>query len=106
MLDLKNDGGLITYRRDGQEYCLGYLFHSPQHGTFDPTLGKVDVSPEVAAEHNRLLSECELTGLDDNCQVGQGGMFYLRRQDDKPVVMTWMGELVAEDVTVRGKTIS
>ena len=105
MLEFNNDGGLITFRRDGRDHCLGYLLHAPPHGTFDADLGKVDVSPDVAEEHNRVLSACELDGLDKNCQVGQGGLFYLRLHDGKPAIRTWTGDLVTEDVTVRGRAI-
>ena len=38
--------------------------------------GTVHCTAEEAKEHNRVLDEAMLKGLDDNCQVGQCGTFY------------------------------
>ena len=105
MSELQNDGGLITYRRGGRLHCLGYLFHVPQRGTFDASLGKVAIGPEAADKHNRVLSAGELAGLDDNCRVGQVGTFYLRMRNERAIITTWIGDLVTETVTVRGTSI-
>jgi len=70
-----------------------------------PMAGWRSLTKEQVEEHNRLLSEAELLGLDQNCQVGQHGTFYLRKE---PVlsVITWMGVLVSDRVVVHGQTIT
>lgn len=77
---LRNLGSLITYRDTGSEHCLGYLLSFEGHGVFDPDLGRIEVTPEEANAHNRALSQAEIQGLDQNCQVGQGGYFYLKER--------------------------
>jgi hypothetical protein len=65
---------LITIRETGQ--CLGDLFHAQGKGTFCPDNGKVPVGKEAADVHNKALDEAKLEGLDERCEIGQGGMFY------------------------------
>ena len=98
-LELKNDRGLLVNARSNT--VLGYLFEFSGGGVFSPD-GKVQVTAEAAAAHNNLLSQGEILGLDQNCQVGQRGTFYYRAGS----VVTWMGELVSNDVTVRGRVIT
>lgn len=75
---LENLGSLITYTLDGQSLMLGSLMDFKEKGVWDARWGKVPVTPEQAAEHNRLLDEALLEGLDNRCDVGQGGYFYVR----------------------------
>jgi hypothetical protein len=56
--------------------CLGALWYAEGHGCYDPTHGRVDVTKEEAEIHNRELDTAMLAGLDNQCQVGQGAMFY------------------------------
>ena len=56
--------------------CLGALWYAEGHGCYDPTYGRVDVTKEEAEIHNRELDQAMLAGLDNQCQVGQGAMFY------------------------------
>lgn len=99
---INHRGSLLTYHRDGQETCLGYLFNFPGKGVYDPNLGKVDVSVKDANVHNRCLSEAEIKGLDEACEIGQWGVFYFNREE--MAVKTWMGVAVArnEDVEYHG----
>jgi len=97
-----NLGSLITYMQDGVEYCLGDLMHFQERGVFDPTLGLVDITPEDAQTHNRLLDEARIAGLDKNCEVGQGGTFYWSPERG---VTTFIGTKVA-DFKLRGKVIT
>ena len=48
----------------------------------------------------------EVKGLDECCQVGQGGMFYLSRKDGGTKVSTWTGTEVSSDVTVRASIVT
>jgi len=95
---MKIDNGMIML---DDEHCAGYLFDFTGHGIFGPD-GKLDVTAEQAETHNRLLSEAELLGLDQNCQVDQYGTFYYTNSK----VTTWLGTVVSEDMTVHGKTIT
>lgn len=103
--ELKNKGSVITYRDGRTERCLGYLFHSPEHGTYEPTLGRVDVTREEVDVHNKLLSEALIQGLDERCSVGMGGTFYCVRAGSTGRVTTWTGEVVSDDVEVRGNSV-
>lgn len=105
-LVLLHRGSLLTYMDGKSECCLGYLFHAEGHGTFDPTHGKVDVSKEEAETHNKLLSEAEIKGLDEACQVGQGGIFYLGNKEDKRVVHTFTGDVVTDHIVLHGSSIT
>jgi hypothetical protein len=73
---LENKGSLITYKDNGQDVCLGALWYAEGHGCYDPTHGRVDVTKEEAEIHNRELDKAMLAGLDNQCQIGQGAMFY------------------------------
>lgn len=98
-MELENLGSLITIKDTNN--CLGYLMDFKDKGVY-ATHGKVDVSPEDASTHNRLLDEAMLKGLDDNCQVGQGGSFYTGQNDNgRTVIKTFMGTLVSADTSVK-----
>src|SRR5215475_11387996 len=103
-MQLENIGSLITYKDDGgNDVCLGYLFNFTGHGVFSPD-GKVEVSPEDADTHNKLLDEGMLLGLDNNCQIGQHGTFYYTNKS----VHTWCGAIVADSshTSVNGVSIT
>ena len=76
------------------------------HGVYEPTLGRVDVTPQEADAHNTALSRAEIDGLDNNCRVGMGGAFYLGASGGKSIIRTFIGDLVAEDVTARGRGVT
>ena len=96
----------MTYADDGREHCFGYLLGFPGHGIFEPTFGRLKVSTREAKTHNELLSQGEIAGLNQNCAVGMGGMFYTRKQDGRTIVTTWLGEEVSRDVQVNGNVIT
>ena len=106
-IQLLNVGSLITYKDGDTERCLGDLMHFDGHGVFDPSLRRVDVSPEDAKVHNKCLDEAKLQGMDKNCAVGQCGTFYVGRDPDgKCVVRTFSGTLVSSDVSVIGRSLT
>ncbi len=104
--DILNRGSLMTYQDDGTERCFGYLFDFPGHGVFEPTFGKLAVSPEEAKTHNQCLSQGEIEGLDKNCTVGLGGMFYTRKDTGHTSVVTWLGQEVSREVQVRSRVLT
>lgn len=119
-------GSLIMVR--GEERCLGYLIHRDDKGwTYDSEYGRVDVSKEHAEIHNKELTKALLQGLDETCEVGQYGTFYLHepkqqqaatveltgsniaaeanlptQPDAKWLVKTFTGEVVSDDVSLHG----
>lgn len=101
-----NRGSLLTYQQAGREHCFGYLFEFPGRGIYDPTFGRLEVTPEEARIHNQLLSQAEIKGLDENCARGLGGRFYTKQQDGHPVVVTWLGEEVSREVCLRGSVLT
>src|ERR1039458_5568344 len=103
---LDNLGSLITYRDEGKDRCLGYLLSTEPWGVCDSTFGKVDVTPEQAAIHNKLLDEASLLGLDEGCEVGQGGTFYATTEDGRPVVRTWIGTLISDQCQKEGRSLT
>ena len=99
-MTIRNDGGLLI--DEGRGCCVGFLFNFEGHGIFSPD-GRVEaITPEQAETHNKLLSEALITGLDTNCEVGQGGTFYYSPTKG---VTTWVGTLVSNNVTVHGQSI-
>lgn len=94
---IEHRGSMLTYKnKEGDDQCLGYLLVSPEHGIFDATVGKVDVTAEEADTHNRLLDEALIRGLDETCEVGQHGMFYRSKDEQGRIeVRTWLGTHVA-----------
>ena len=99
-------GSLMTYPEQGRERCFGYLFNFAGHGVFEPTFGKLEVTAEDAKTHNQLLSQAEIEGLDQNCAVGLGGLFYTHKENGRTVVATWLGEVVSHGVRVHGNVIT
>jgi hypothetical protein len=102
MITIVNRGSLMTIA--GTNTCLGYLMNFTGHGIYEPSLGKVDVTPEEADVHNKLLSQAEIDGLDKNCQVGQYGRFYF--SPSKKTVQTFIGTVVSDNVIIHGQSIS
>lgn len=99
----KNDGGML-FHSEGE--IFGHLVHFKGRGVYDPTHGQVDVDPELVATHNDILDEAYIKGLDESCEIGQGGFFYLGEDESEhPVVKTFTGKVVTDDVTVKGRTI-
>lgn len=107
-MKLLHKGSLITFQPEGggNEQCLGYLMHFEGRGVYEPSFGRVDVTPREADAHNAALSRAEIEGLDNNCRVGMGGTFYLGASGDKSVIRTFIGDLVADDVTARGRGVT
>ena len=99
-------GSLLTYRDNDSERCFGYLMDFPGRGVFVPKFGKLDVLPEEAHTHNQLLSQAEIDGLDQNCGVGLGGMFYTKKTEGRTIVATWFGQEVSREVQVRGPVLT
>jgi hypothetical protein len=104
--EVLNRGSLLTYQDSGQERCFGYLFEFPGHGIFEPTFGKLEVSPEEAKTHNQLLSQTEIDGLDRDCAVGLGGLFYSKKAQNRIIVVTWLGQEVSQEVQVRDRMLT
>src|SRR5438045_2807096 len=104
--EILNRGSLMTYQENGTERCLGYLMEFTGRGIFDSKFGKLEVSSAEAKTHNQLLSRGEIEGLDGNCAVGLGGMFYLSTEDARPIVTTWTGEVVSQEVCTKSRVIT
>jgi hypothetical protein len=96
---LENLGSLITSKNRGKDTCLGYLFYASEHGVYDAAHGKVDVTPEQADVHNKLLDQALINGLDAHCEIGQGNTFYLREGR----IITWLATVIAPALTRQGK---
>jgi len=99
--ELEHIGSMITIK--GTDNCLGYLMSFPGKGVYDATFGKIDITQEEADAHNKILDEAMLKGLDENCQVGQGGTFYFNEANRN--VTTFMGTVVA-NAAKNGKSIT
>jgi hypothetical protein len=98
-MEIEKSGSLLTVK--GTDQCLGYLLVIVDRGTYDADHGRTNVSPEDAAEHNKVLDKMVLDGLDKNCEVGQYGTFYIGKTEaGKACVKTWMGALVSADVVM------
>lgn len=104
--EILNRGSLLTYQDHGRERCFGYLMEFPGHGIYEPTFGKLEVTPEEARTHNELLSQSEIKGLDENCEVGMCGTFYTRKTGNRTIVVTWLGEEVSQNVQIRNGTLT
>jgi hypothetical protein len=107
-MKLNHLGSLITVGDpgpDGKETCLGYLMNFNGRGVYSPD-GKVEVTPEDCEAHNKALSQAEIDGLDNNCDVGQWGTFYYTPKPDKKFVTTFTGTVVSTDVYVHGQVIT
>lgn len=106
-------GSLITLK--GTDNCLGYLMDFKDRGVYEPSLGRVRISPEHAKAHNEALDKVLLEGLDERCEVGQYGSFYhkdrsLKTPAGNPYqgheVRTFTGTLVSAAVSVVGRVIT
>jgi hypothetical protein len=104
--EILNRGSLLTHRDRGRERCFGYLMDFPGHGVFEPTFGKLEVTAQEARTHNQLLSRGEIEGLDNNCAVGMGGIFYTRKTGGRTVVVTWLGDEVSQEVRIKGNVLT
>ena len=104
--EIRNRGSLMTYQDNDRERCFGYMLHFPGHGVYEPTFGRLDVSPAEAQTHNYLPSQAELEGLDSNCAVGLGGMFYTRKAEGRTVVVTWIGQQVSQAVEIKASVLT
>ena len=97
--ELENLGSLITLK--DSDRCLGSLFASKEHGTFDAEYGKVPVTETEAEQHNRALDGALVKGLE-GCKVGQWGTFYHHGGR----VQTFTGVVVDPAPVVHGKVIT
>jgi hypothetical protein len=101
-LKLDNLDSLITI--EGTNQCLGYLMYFEGKGTFDADHGKVDVSKEQVDTHNNHLDEAMLKGLDENCEIGQHGTFYVDANHKK--ISTFIGTVVSDVVEKKGPLLT
>jgi hypothetical protein len=99
-------GAVITYKDEGGDRCLGYLVCFEGLGVYAPSFGRVEVRRENADIHNRLLDAAMLEGLDQNCEIGMGGSFYVGTQDQRLVIKTFLGALVSSDCTQHGRVVT
>ncbi|MGO8750601.1 MAG: hypothetical protein ACLQNE_32025 [Thermoguttaceae bacterium] len=104
--ELEGFGSLITIK--GTNTYLGDLMHFEGHGTFDPDHGLVPVTKDEADVHNKAMDEARLTGLDENCEVGQTGFFYFRNdKGGRMVIHTFIGmEVACQSIRVKGQSIT
>ncbi len=101
--DVHNRGSLLTHFVGGNETCVGYLFMH-EGRAYSPNGLVKGLTKEEVETHNKCLSEAELGGLDQNCQVGQGTNFYC--VPPYKAVKTWHGDTVSIDVTRTNKTVT
>lgn len=94
MPKIVNDHGLLMVG----DQLLGHLLHFPGHGVYEPNLGMVDIKPDDVDEHNKLLDQALIQGLDGTCKVGEGGTFYFGKKDGKKIVTTFTGVVVSDQV--------
>ena len=102
----ENVGALITYRDEDGDRCLGYLVCFERHGVYEPSFGRVDVTRAQAEVHNKVLHEAMLRGLDETCEIGMGGSFYVSKQDGRLVIKTFLGALVSNECTQHGRVVT
>lgn len=100
-MTIRNDGGLLVAEGAGDARPLGYLMVFPGRGAYDAELGKVDVAEGDVDLHNRTLDAALVEGLDENCGVGQGNTFYVRKHGAVPAVATWLGTVLGPARQVR-----
>jgi hypothetical protein len=104
--EILNRGNLMTFRDGEIDRCLGYLMEFPGDGIYEPNFGKLDVSSEDANTHNQCLSQGEIAGLDQNCEVGMGGLFYVGKTNGQTRVVTWLNQEVSRDVRIHGAVLT
>lgn len=104
--DLHGFGSLLTVPASdgsGKRQCLGDLMHFEGHGVYDPTYGKVPVTPEDAKAHNAALDQARMAGLE-HCKIGQGDIAYWKA--DPPSLVTFSGTPFSHrTTTVAGNTV-
>lgn len=100
---LRHLGSLITYLNGGVEQCLGFIMCFEGRGCFDPTFGKLDITPDEADKHNEALSTALIEGMDNQCKVGQGNLAYYNGK----TVTTFIGTEIApsSDITRKRNVI-
>lgn len=92
---------MITFWDD---QCFGYLMDFGERGVFSADYGRIDVTPEEAKINNLAYEEAELNGLDNNCEIGQWGQFYLTKSNGWAAISTFLGTIVSADVSKKGKS--
>src|SRR3990167_3665713 len=88
--DLENFGGIIFIKGPKPRRCLGDLLHSPQHGTYCPDHGRVDVTPDEASMHNLEIGRARVAHMNANGHA----LLYLvdgGANGDGMVVQDWSG---------------
>jgi len=104
--EIINHFGLMVYFDHGAKRSLGYLRITKDEGIIEPSFGKIDVTTEAAQVHNQTLSRAQIDGLDHRFVIGGCGVLYIRKEDGRWVVETWIGELVSPDVEVVGRVLT
>lgn len=66
---------------------IGYVFEFQGHGAYSPN-GKVEMTPEQIAEHNRKLANAELQAMKETGRA----ILYLFKSDTGYSVGTWASE--------------
>jgi len=100
--EFENLGSVITYKKDGETKVVGHLLEFSGRGVFEPNLGKVDIDPKYVEPHNDAFDKALIAGLDERCEVGMHGSFYLIGRK----VRTFTGIVVSEDVDLRGSSVT
>lgn len=102
-IELLHKGSLITFIHPitKDETCLGDLMHFEGRGTYDPSIGLVDVTKEEADLHNAALDKASIEGMDKQCQIGQGAHAYFYPDTAKGhSVTTFSGTVIASGAAV------
>lgn len=76
---------------------LGYLFDAKDKGIFSPNVGRVEYTPEDAAEHNELLAEMELSAI----RATGRAVLYLTGKPGEYEVTNWVGSMRLKPWRVR-----
>lgn len=104
MIDIQvDDAGLVVLATNPSRVC-GYLLEL-QGKVFDADLGRVEVTPEQAKEHNRVFDEMIVDGLA-KCPIGKGNTFYHQEHEGTHQVITWWGTMIDPRARVAGQTIT
>lgn len=79
-----------------------------EHGVFEPTFGRVPVLPSEAEVHNRAFCDAQVKGLDENCDVGMCGTFYLTKSKEtgRWQVTTFLGDVVSSSLKKSGPYVT
>ena len=99
---IRNEAGLIVVEGTDPMQPLNYLMIIEGRGIYDASYGlcPASVTKEEAEAHNQMLDQMLVTGLDESCKVGQGGMFYFTKneQTGKPKVATFLGTIISDEI--------